>query len=167
VEKPLRKLVIFGNSGSGKSTLAKGLAGTEGLRHLDLDTLAWLPGSPPERKPLAESRKEIEHFLGDAGGWVVEGCYSDLLEMVVPGATEIIFLDLPVEECRSNARLRPWEPHKYASKEAQDENLEMLLEWIGQYDDRTDCFSRDAHERLFHDYTGKKTRYTSNRREAR
>lgn len=162
----MRKIVIFGNSGSGKSTLARGLADSEALRHLDLDILAWLPGKPPERKPLVESAKEIERFLDGADGWVVEGCYSDLLELVIPLATEIIFLDLPVDECRSNARMRPWEPHKYASKAAQDENLAMLLEWIGQYDHRTDCFSRGAHERLFDDYAGKKTRYTSNRRVA-
>lgn len=80
----------------------------------------------------------------------------------MPGSTEIIYLDLSVEACQSNARRRPWEPHKYASKAAQDDNLDMLIEWIGEYDKRNDCFSRRAHERLFETYPGKKTRTTAN-----
>lgn len=154
--------MIFGNSGSGKSTLAKRFSKEENLRHLDLDTLAWRPGSPPRRKPLAESEREIASCLGGAVGWVVEGCYSDLLEMVVPRATELIYMDLPVESCIANARARPWEPHKYSTQEAQDENLDMLLEWIGQYEHRSDCFSKTAHEELFRRYTGNKRRFTSN-----
>ncbi len=162
----MRKVAIFGNSGSGKSTLARQLCDAEGLAHLDLDTLAWRPVSPPERKPLEESRRDIDVFLAANRGWVIEGCYSDLLEFVVAQASEVVFLDLPVETCVANAKNRPWEPHKYASKAAQDANLAMLLDWIAQYPVRTDTFSRAAHQRLYDDYAGKKTRYTGNDRPA-
>ena len=105
--------MIFGNSGSGKSTLAKRLCEADGLSHLDLDTLAWMPTVPPERKPLIESEYEISNFIESNGSWVIEGCYSDLLEMAMPFSDEIIFMNLSIESCIENARNRPWEPHKY------------------------------------------------------
>ena len=158
----LRKILIFGNSGSGKSTLARRLCNAEGLSHLDLDTLAWNPTTPPERKCLNESRSDIFNFIHSNEGWVVEGCYADLLEIIVPFASEIIFMNLPIEACVKNAKNRPWEPHKYASKEAQDKNLKMLIDWISQYSARTDTFSELTHNKLYRQYAGKKRMVTGN-----
>tara|TARA_R110002072_G_C7839268_1_gene524828 strand:- start:274 stop:753 length:480 start_codon:yes stop_codon:yes gene_type:complete len=158
----LRNIVIFGNSGSGKSTLAKRLCSSEDLSHLDLDTLAWKPTSPPERAPVEDSKLEILDFLDSNRNWVIEGCYSDLVEIVLPFSNEIIFMNLPVELCIENARSRPWEPHKYESKQAQDSNLKMLIGWISQYSERTDTFSALAHTRLYEQYSGEKIMITSN-----
>ena len=158
----MRKILIFGNSGSGKSTLAKFLCESEKLSHLDLDTLAWEATVPPERNPLIESNKEIQNFIESNAGWVIEGCYADLLEQALPSSNEIIFMNLPIEECILNAKNRPWEPHKYESKEAQDANLEMLLDWISQYNQRTDTFSEQSHRALYEAFSGNKTMYVSN-----
>jgi adenylate kinase family enzyme len=158
----LRKILIFGNSGSGKSTLAKGLCNSESLSHLDLDLLAWKPEMPPERKPINESEIEISAFINSNSGWVIEGCYSDLLEIALPFSNEIIFMNLPVESCIENAKNRPWEPHKYESKEAQDKNLDMLVNWISQYSKRDDTFSESSHNQLYENYSGKKNMVTSN-----
>lgn len=158
----MKKIVVFGNSGSGKTTLARELCAAHSLSHLDLDSIAWEPTSPPRRKSIPESRREIEAFIGINEGWVIEGCYSDLLQMALLESSEAIFLNLPVEICISNARKRPWEPHKYESRESQDANLNMLIEWIAQYPKRNDTFSRSSHEALFRSYAGKKTMYTSN-----
>jgi adenylate kinase family enzyme len=160
----MKKILIFGNSGSGKSTLAKHLCAEHDLSHLDLDTLAWLPASPPLRKPLRESQIEISKFMQSHQNWVIEGCYSDLLEMATAESNEIIFMNLPVESCIDNAKNRPWEPHKYANKEAQDANLDMLIAWITQYPDRQDTFSMKAHNDLYKTYLGNKRMYTSNER---
>ena len=161
---PVRKVVIFGNSGAGKSTLARQIAADENLAHLDLDTIAWEEGDPPQRTPLEDAGAAIDKFLEAHNGWVIEGCYADLIELVLPQSPEIIFLDLPVEDCIANARARPWEPHKYESPEAQDANLAMLIDWISQYPERDGEFSREAHAALFRDYPGKKAIFTSNRR---
>ncbi len=160
----MRKLLIFGNSGSGKSTLAAELCSTEKLAHLDLDNLAWLPSDPPQRAPLESSNEKIEQFIENNDAWVIEGCYADLLELAANYAEEIIFLDLPIELCIENARNRPWEPHKYESKLAQDQNLDMLVDWIAQYDERNDVFSRSAHTALYEQFAGAKTMFTSNAR---
>ena len=160
------RILIFGNSSSGKSTLARELADREHLAHLDLDTLAWLPTSPPKRRPLRDAGADIEHFIEANEGWVIEGCYADLISLAIPASTELFFMDLPVEDCIANAKARPWEPHKYESKEAQDARLPMLIDWISEYNEREGPFSRDAHVALFDGYFGKKTVYTSNHREA-
>ncbi len=157
-----KKIVVFGNSGSGKSTLAKNMCASQRLAHLDLDTLAWLPTNPPERSSLEQSSEAIDAFISSNPNWVIEGCYADLLALVLTEATEIIYMDLPVSLCIENARNRPWEPHKYETKEAQDSNLEMLITWIGEYPSRADEFSASAHQKLFAEYMGKKTRYVEN-----
>ena len=158
----MSKILIFGNSGSGKSTLAKRLCSADGLSHLDLDNLAWQPTVPPERKTLKESESGVLNFINSNDSWVIEGCYSDLLEIAIPFSNEIIFMNLPIESCIENARNRPWEPHKYESKEAQDSNLEMLIDWISQYSKRTDTFSEVSHTALYEKYTGKKRMITNN-----
>lgn len=158
----MTKIIIFGNSGSGKSTLAKKCSDNQGLAHLDLDTLAWMPTTPPERKPLFDSQSEILDFINESTGWVIEGCYSDLIEIALPYSTELIFMNLPIELCIQNAKNRPWEPHKYASKQDQDKNLDMLIDWISQYSQRTDTFSKSSHLSLYDEYTGKKRMITRN-----
>jgi adenylate kinase family enzyme len=159
----LSKVVIFGNSGSGKSTLATGLALKNQLAHLDLDTIAWKASKTPERQTIVESSQSINDFLIAHDNWVIEGCYADLLEIVTPKADKVIFLNLPASACVENAKNRPWEPHKYESKEAQDENLDMLIDWISQYTSRNDTFSKVAHVKLFEEFQGKKTMYVSNK----
>lgn len=155
------KVLIVGNSGSGKSTLARRFASQHELAHLDLDVLAWKPVSPPEREELTIAAAKIGEFTAQHSSWVIEGCYTDLLRLV-EGATQLIYLDLPTHTCIANAQSRPWEPHKYESKAAQDANLEMLLNWIQDYDLRTDTFSKRQHDEFFHCFAGEKSRVTTN-----
>ncbi len=158
----VRKVLVFGNSASGKSTLAKCLATSEQLAHLDLDLLAWQETNPPTRAPLAESAKTIESFMLDHEYWVIEGCYSDLLKVAEQKSTEIIYMNLPVDDCIINAKNRAWEPHKYASKTEQDANLAMLIQWISQYETRDDNFSKAAHLAFYQNYIGAKKMLTTN-----
>ena len=153
---------MFGNSGSGKSTLAIYLSAKHNLNHLDLDSLAWQNLTPPTRKSLHESAALIDLFLQQSNNWVVEGCYSDLLELVTIHANEMIFLNPGVEACVQNCKSRPWEPHKYKSLKAQNENLNMLLSWVEKYAQRNDEFSLNSHLKLFKNFTGKKTEFRSN-----
>lgn len=158
----MRRIIIFGNSGSGKSTLAMSLAVKDKLQHLDLDMLAWQDTQPPKRKPLKESGSAMSEFISTNDGWVIEGCYTDLLDLATAAANEMIFLNPGEEVCIENCRARPWEPHKYESMEAQNRNLDMLIEWIKQYRQRDDTFSLKAHRKLFDDFGGKKIEYVSN-----
>lgn len=158
----MKKIIVFGNSSSGKSSLAKKLAAEHQLAHLDLDTLAWQHTEPPVRKPLKESQSSITAFTQANDGWVIEGCYTDLLEWVSDYANQAIFINLPVSLCQEHAKQRPWEPHKYPSKAAQDANLPMLLEWIAAYQTRTDDFSYKAHLALYNRFLNNKQMMTKN-----
>jgi adenylate kinase family enzyme len=155
------RVLLIGNSGSGKSTLAARLATTRGLTHLDLDTLAWEPGTPPVRRLLEASAREVASFRATNESWVIEGCYADLLALAAPWSTRLVFLNPGVEACVANARARPWEPHKYESKAAQDANLDMLVGWIRDYETRDDVFSLAAHRAFFARFTGDKIELTS------
>src|SRR5438093_2525668 len=156
----MSRIVIFGNSGSGKSTLAAAVAREAGLPHLDLDTLAW--ESPTVRRPLDDSVAAIAAFLDRNPQWVIEGCYARLLEAVLPHATELRFLNPGVEACIRNCRCRPWELHKYPSVEAQNQNLEMLIRWVQEYETRDDEYSLSLDRQLFAEFDGEKVEYTDN-----
>lgn len=142
--------------------MAKKLMEEVGLAHLDLDTLAWMPETPPQRAPLDQSKIKIDDFIQSNANWVIEGCYAGLLDLVAPAANEAIFMNLDVGQCVDNAKRRPWEPHKYVSKEVQDNNLEMLIDWIRQYSERTDEFSLASHMKLYENFMGKKIMLTCN-----
>jgi adenylate kinase family enzyme len=148
------RILIFGNSGSGKTSMARDLARERRLAHLDLDTLAW--DAPGVRSPLDRSTSAIQEFLAAHEHWVIEGCYGDLLEATLGDATEIRFLNPGTERCILNCRSRPWEPHKYASREDQDANLEFLIDWVRQYEVRTDEFSLTRHREIFDRFPGPK-----------
>lgn len=153
-----RRIVVFGNSGSGKTTMALELVREHGLAHLDLDQLAWR--SPGARLPVAESRQAIRAFIDRHPEWVIEGCYADLLETVLPFCTELRFINPGVDACISNCISRPWEPDKYPSKEAQDRNLDFLLGWVRQYETRDDEYSLARHRDLFDGFAGTKVEIT-------
>lgn len=158
----MERIIIFGNSGSGKSTLAKALADHLQAPHFDLDVIAWKADQPGVRATHEESLRELMGFIEGSDSWIIEGCYSGLLREASAYCTEMIFLNPGIDICIENCRARPWEPHKYPSREAQDANLQMLVEWVGEYETREDEFSLREHLKLFNNFTGKKVEYRSN-----
>jgi adenylate kinase family enzyme len=156
-----KRIVVMGNSGAGKSTLAARLAEQHQLAHLDLDTLAWLPTQPPERARVADSVATLGAFAGANECWVIEGCYADLLAPAATRSTLLVFLNPGVETCIAHCRARPWEPHKYPSKQAQDANLELLIAWVRAYETRQDEFSLSSHRALFDRFAARKCELTA------
>ena len=155
-----RRILVLGNSGSGKSTYAKAVAAREGLVHVDLDPYAWLPTDPPTRKPVDDSLAALRGVLPADGGWIVEGCYADILEGLAPHADALVFLNPGVEACVRHCRARPFEPHKYDSREDQDANLAMLLAWVRGYATRDGPMSLAGHRALFEGFAGDKRELT-------
>lgn len=154
----MHRILIFGNSGSGKSTMARKLARTHALPHLDLDMIAW--SSPGVRKPMAESARDIEAYTAANPEWIAEGCYADLLELIMPKATEIRFLNPGADACVANCRARPWEPEKYSSRKEQDTRLEFLIRWVREYETRADEYSLARHRMLFDNFNGPKREFS-------
>jgi adenylate kinase family enzyme len=82
----------MGNSGSGKSTLARALAGRLGVPCLELDSVYHQPNWQP--LPADEFRSRVDDATRD-GGWVVDGNYSMVRDIVWGRADTVIWLDLP------------------------------------------------------------------------
>lgn len=157
---PVTRLLIFGNSGSGKSTLARALSARHALPHLDLDTIVWEPGQVAVARAPEAVRAELQAFMAANSGWVIEGCYGELVEAAAPACTRLLFLNPGLDACLANNRRRPWEPHKYASPEAQDAMLEHLQAWVAGYYLRDDACSLAEHRRVFDAHPGDKRELT-------
>ena len=154
------RIAIVGNSGSGKSTLARQWGEAHGLEFLDLDRLAWEPGKIAVARDPALALADLRAFCESRRGWVVEGCYAGLIEACLATASLLVFLDPGVEACLANCRARPWEPHKFVSKQAQDEKLGFLLAWASEYYVRDGDLSLQAHAALFDNARCRKVRLT-------
>ena len=158
------RIIVFGNSGSGKSRFARNVSQAGGLAYLDLDTVAWTGEKPPQRLPIEESQRKIQAFVETHRIWIIEGCYSSLIEFASEWASDLIFLNPGIATCLTNCRSRPWEPHKYPSKEAQDQNLKMLLDWVADYTSRDDEYSYQEHRRIFDGFDGTKHELSTNKK---
>ncbi|MBX3651977.1 MAG: hypothetical protein KF771_11455 [Burkholderiales bacterium] len=157
----MMRFAILGNAGSGKSTLARWLACRLNAAILDLDTVAWMPGSGALRRAEAESREAVAAFCRDHERWIVEGCYSGLIGEALFLMPQLIFLNPGEAQCLDHCRRRPWEAHKYDTPQAQEEHLTMLLDWVRGYYSREDELSLAAHRACFEAYRGPKVAFNS------
>ena len=153
------KLVLLGNAGAGKSTMARRIIGGRQIPRLSLDEIAWNPGA--QRKPLHESRELLNDFLKANDQWVIEGCYSDLVEAALPYCTELRFLNPGIEVCVAHCHRRPWEPEKFSSPEDQAAMLTQLVQWVREYETREDEYGLRRHRQVFEQFAGRKREYTS------
>lgn len=87
------RVVVLGMSGAGKSSLARELATKLAVPHVELDALFWGPNWKP--KPAATFR-ELTHAAVTAPGWVVDGNYSSVRDIVWPRATIAVWLNFPL-----------------------------------------------------------------------
>jgi adenylate kinase family enzyme len=88
----VRRVSVVGTSGSGKSTLARELAETLGVPHLELDAVHHQPGWAP--LPTDEFRR-IVAARAAASGWVIDGNYGRVRDLVWARADTVVWLDLP------------------------------------------------------------------------
>lgn len=155
------RIAILGNSGSGKSTLARWLAARSGAPMLDLDTVAWEPGQVAVPRAPIDAQVDVRAFCSGHANWVVEGCYSSLVEAALEQGAHLVFMNPGRAQCEANCRARPWEPHKYASREEQDQRLAFLLSWVADYYVRDGDMSLAGHRACFAAYAGPKAELTA------
>jgi adenylate kinase family enzyme len=86
------RIAVHGASGSGKSTLARALAARLGLERTELDSLFHQPGWT--ELPTAEFRARVARVVAGEG-WVVEGNYRQVRDLVWARAELVVVLDLP------------------------------------------------------------------------
>lgn len=153
------KVILLGNAGAGKSTLSKKIIESEPAERLSLDEIAFKGRA--ERRPLQDSIVEVERFIVSNASWIIEGCYSDILQPVMEHCEELIFLNPGVETCVAHCYSRPWEPEKFESSKEQDDNLENLIKWVRSYETREDEYGLNRHRALYDDFLGKKHEFNN------
>ena len=90
-----QRIVVLGVTGSGKSTLARTLADIYGLGYIELDALFWK--SDWVQSSDEEFIAKIKQALAQsADGWVVDGNYSRVGNLVWSQADTLIWLDYPL-----------------------------------------------------------------------
>ena len=87
-----KRILILGPSGAGKSTLARRIGERLGLPVVHLDAIYWNPGWVPTeigrfREMVAEAAARDK--------WVMDGNHTTHLDLRLPRAEAVIWLDLP------------------------------------------------------------------------
>jgi adenylate kinase family enzyme len=153
------RILIYGNAGSGKTTLARKFAAERNVARLPLDSIAF--AQEAQRRPIEESVAELKAFVAANPGWVIEGCYGDLVEAALPFCTELHFLNPGVETSVANSLKRPWDPEYCASPEDQQRYLAPLHDFIRQYVTRQDEYGLARHRAIFDGFAGVKREYVT------
>ena len=89
---PVTRVAVHGASGSGKTTLATALANRLGVERTELDALFHQPGWT--ELPTDEFRAEVAARAAGSG-WVIDGNYGSVQDLVWGRAQLIVVLDLP------------------------------------------------------------------------
>ncbi len=90
---PFRRVNVVGTSASGKSTFARELARRLGVPHVELDALHWEPRWTEAPNDVMRARVAAA-TAGD--GWVVDGNYAVVRDIVWGRAQAVVWLDYPL-----------------------------------------------------------------------
>ena len=100
--------MIIGCSGSGKSTLAKKLQPILGLELFHLDQCYWQPNWVEPNK--TEWTHAVEKLVA-RNKWIIEGNYSNTLDLRLERADTIIYLNYPTWLCLFRVLKRVYKYH--------------------------------------------------------
>lgn len=87
------RIVIVGTSCSGKTTLSKKIGERLNIKHVNLDSIHWLPNW--KERNTDEFRAITQNELEEAHNWVCDGNYTNTRDIVWKNATHIIWLNYP------------------------------------------------------------------------
>lgn len=122
--EPMCRVVVAGQSGAGKSTVARALAGRLGVPHVELDALFHGPGWTP-RDAFAT---DVE-VATRAPGWVVDGNYPAVRDLVWSRADTVVWLDLHRRTTTGRA-LRRTARRTVTRVELWNGNRERVRTWL-------------------------------------
>lgn len=88
-------IAVWGSPASGKTTFAASLAARLGVPHVEMDALYWKPDWV--ESSLEELRAAVAAALAaHPDGWVMDGNYSRVQDLVLPRADTVIWLRTPL-----------------------------------------------------------------------
>ncbi len=124
----MKRILILGSVGSGKSTLANRLHGKFCLPVVCLDQYFWKPNWQPTEDPAW--RRKVEQ-LSQAEEWFMDGNFLSTLDIRLPRADTIIFLDRNRFVCLCGFLKRIFGKRRHGAIEGCRESLNIkMLIWI-------------------------------------
>jgi adenylate kinase family enzyme len=102
---PHRRINVVGTSASGKTTFARALAARLAVPWVELDALHWEAGWTEADDAVMRERVR-RAIAGD--GWVVDGNYSAMREIVWARAQAVVWLDFPLRTVLRRYGSRTW-----------------------------------------------------------
>jgi adenylate kinase family enzyme len=121
----MQRIAILGCSGGGKSTLARDLSQRLSLPLVHLDALHWLPGWI-ERDDAAFRALQAQAVAGDR--WVIDGNYTQTLDLRLPRADTILILDRSRLLCLWRVTWR-WLTHLGRTRADMGEGCPEKVDW--------------------------------------
>jgi hypothetical protein len=89
----VERIAVVGVTGSGKTTFARQLSARLGVPHVELDALYWQPNWTKADPDLLRAKIACEVARP---GWVIEGNYSILRDLIWAAADTLVWLDYPL-----------------------------------------------------------------------
>ena len=132
------RIHILGASGSGTSTLGSELAGRLGVRHVDSDSLYWLPTDPPYTtlRPAEERQALLLRTLPVTSHWVFSGAATKWAAPLEAHYDLVVFLRL--DPAVRMARLRRREAARFGARILPGGDMAAtntaFIEWAEAYD---------------------------------
>lgn len=134
----MNRIIIIGCAGSGKSTLSLALGKSTNLPVYHLDRVFWKPNWEQI------SPEEWQHYVSTLvlqPSWIIDGNYSNTMEIRLKRANIVIFLDFPRYLCLWRVIKRRFQYHNKTRPDINDEckeNLDLeFLRWIWKYPKRS------------------------------
>ncbi len=119
----MKKILIIGCPGSGKSTFARQLRDCLGLPLCHLDLLYW------NADRTTVSKEEFLRRLSDVlaqESWIIDGNFSNTMEMRMAACDTVFFLDYPTDVCLAGVRERRGKPRPDLPWQEEEEDREFM-----------------------------------------
>ena len=107
-ENKLQKILVIGCCGAGKSTFSKKLQLILNLEIIHLDQYYHKPNW---EEPQQEEWKKIVNKLVQKSSWIMDGNYSETMDVRIKSADTIIYLDYPILKCFWRVMIRIFKYH--------------------------------------------------------
>lgn len=124
----MQKILILGSCGAGKSTFAKKLSKILKIKLIHLDQHYWK--SNQKRTEKNEWEEKIISLTKE-NQWIMDGNYRNTLDIRIPRADTIIWLDFPAFICFYHVLKRKFKNNRVDKIKFCEEKVDFdLIKWI-------------------------------------
>lgn len=149
------RILIIGNSGSGKTWLGSDLSERKKISLFHMDHIRWDQKGYEIRRSAEDIEKDLE-AIKNKDQWILEGVFGKMAQSCLPFAEQLIWLDLPWEECKQNLLIRGPQFGNVLTSSEKEKALKTLVEWASTHDSRNDANSWGFFSELYTNFVRQK-----------